>query len=105
MTYFGQFGFTPQILWKARGGATQTDVDITDEVRRIGIALNIGAGLHYSLGGKTYILAGIVYDNGLIDVTDKYTRYKNYETLRPVSETIKDKVNLNSLSLRLGVMF
>ena len=96
ITYFGQFGLSSQFNIKAKGEATKTttkgegidDSDISSEIKFLNLALKIGAGIQYSVGGNTYLTAAILYNNGFLDVTKD-----------------DEKVYLKSLALRLGVMF
>ena len=95
ITYFGQFGLSNQIRIKAKGDAVNVRAeqinngDFKKEVRGLNFGLLIGGGIEYSLGGNTALLIGLLYNWGLTDVT-----HKN-----------KPKVSLNSLALRVGVMF
>ncbi|MFH1321493.1 MAG: porin family protein [Bacteroidota bacterium] len=97
ITYFGQFGLSSQFRISAKGTATSNinttegpidGDDISKEVRFINLALTIGAGMQYSLGGDTFLLVALLYNNGFLDVTKD-----------------DEKVVLKSLALRVGVMF
>ena len=91
ITYFGQFGLSSQFKIKAKADASSNNIagdDISKEVKFLNLALTIGAGFQYSLGGDTYLLVALLYNNGFLDVTKD-----------------DDKVALKSLALRLGIMF
>lgn len=95
ITYFGQIGLSSQIRIKAKGkfetiGEGEiNNGDIKKEVRIFNFGLLIGGGIEYSLGGNTSLIMGLLYNWGFMDVTVKS----------------KPKVSMNSLALRVGVMF
>ncbi len=99
MTYFLRAGINPMFRWKAKGivnGGTIVDNEsIKKEVSPLFMAYNIGGGFYYSLGGSTKVMVELVYKNGLTDIT-KTTFYN-------VSKS--DKIILNSISLRVGILF
>ncbi|RLD48485.1 MAG: hypothetical protein DRI94_12460 [Bacteroidetes bacterium] len=99
MTYFLRAGINPMFRWKAKGivnGGTIADNEsIKKEVAPLFMAYNIGGGFYYSLGGSTKLMVEVVYKNGLTDIT-KTTFYN-------VSKS--DKIILNSISLRVGILF
>ena len=68
-----------------------SDTDINEDVRLFNLSYYFGGGVEYSLGGNTAINAGIVFNNGFLDVLDN--RDKNSKDI------------LQVLSVRLGVMF
>jgi hypothetical protein len=83
MTYFGRVGFAPGINIKTDGDFKKSDIN------PINMALIVGLGAQYSLGGKTALLMGITFNNGFLDVVKE-----------------KDaKAISNFLALDLGVMF
>ncbi len=99
MTYFLRAGINPMFKWKAKGvinGGTIADNEsIKKEVASLFMAYNIGGGFYYSLGGSTKLMVEVVYKNGLTDIT-KTTSYN-------VSKS--DKIILNTISLRVGILF
>ena len=99
MTYFLRAGINPMFRWKAKGvvnGGTIVDNEsIKDDVSALFMAYNIGGGFYYSLGGNTKVMVEVVYKNGLTDIT-KTTFY---------NVTKSDKIILNSISLRVGILF
>lgn len=86
--YYGQIGFTPMINTKAYTGE---DLALIDEIQIGDFGFHFGGGIEYSLGGETYLHAAVFYTNGLIDIT--------------TNDDLEDKTNLNSLNLRLGIIF
>lgn len=96
ITYFLKAGISPMIKWKARGDVTQGNISgesITKEVTGFGFGFHVGGGIEYSLGGNTKMLIELVYTNGLSDFTKTETTEGN------------EKVILNCLALRLGILF
>lgn len=93
-SYWGQFGFSGMINIQSKGDSSNDLLDksnINDEVKLFNLALNIGVGSHFDLGGNNAINVGIVYKNGFMDVTS--------------NNQFKDKADLNSLMLKLGLVF
>lgn len=103
ITYFLKAGISPGFRWKAKGdvngGSLVNGESIKDEVRGTVIAFNVGGGIEYSLGGNTKVLAEIIYNNGLTGVT-KTEVFKDGET-----EATNDKVILNHVALKIGILF
>lgn len=92
--YWGQFGFSGMINIEARGTSDNGLLDksnINDEVNLFNIAMNVGLGYDYDLGGNNALSVGLLFQNGLIDVTTD-----NY---------FSDKTIVNSLKLKLGLIF
>lgn len=92
--YWGQFGFSGMINIEARGSSDNGFLkksNIHDEVNLFNLAMNIGLGYDYDLGGNNAISVGLLFQNGLIDVTTD-----NY---------FSDKTIINSLKLKLGLIF
>lgn len=91
MKYFGQFGFVIQGKTKAKADATVNDIsneDVSEEIKFLNLALSIGAGFEYSLGGNTALIVALIYNNGFTDVLkDAELAYSK------------------SIALKLGVMF
>ncbi len=91
-TFFAQLGFTPQINIKAKADASDNQIDnenISKELNLFNLSYFFGGGLEYSLGGNTALTAGIIFDNGFIDILS--------------SKNVKE--TLSFLSVRLGIMF
>ena len=93
-SYWGQFGFSGFVNIQAKGNSSNGALDkvnINDEVNLFNLALNIGIGSNFDLGGSNAITMGIIYKNGFIDVTS--------------NNQFDDKTTLNSLVVKLGLVF
>jgi len=92
--YYAQFGLTNWLNIKEKATtsdrAFQKEV-ISDEVRFYGVGLNVGAGLEYGLGHGNALTGGLVYSNGLTDVT--------------TNSGVKDVATLKVLRFRVGFVF
>jgi hypothetical protein len=103
---FGQIGLGTNFLIGAKAndefipeeGATvsEDDVDIYDDITFIRMALILGAGVDFSLGGSTKLVAGIYFNNGFMNVLDGNNTY---------DPTLVNKAKANYLSLELGIVF
>lgn len=105
ITYFGQFGFEPSFLLKSKADIrsytnllTADDVNtndmnypltINDDINFIRMSMVVGAGIEYSIAGRTALLLGLKYDNGFTDMLD--------------DKTLKAKNSY--VALNVGVMF
>lgn len=92
--YFGQFGFTPGLNFRSKGDTktqtiNNTDVDIKSDINSVNIALTIGLGIEYSLGGNTALIVSANFNNGFTDIA----KSKDY------------KVISNYVALNVGVLF
>ncbi len=91
ITYFMRAGLNPQIKVGAKGDVTQENIsgaNIKKEVNFLNLSYHIGGGIEYSLGENTAFLVEVIYSNGFLDVTSD-----------------KNKVVLNNVALRLGILF
>ncbi len=103
LTYYGKFGFSPGMNIRARGDDTfrpgeepdQEDVDIKSDVTFFRLALVIGVGAEYSLGGRTALVGGLTFNNGFTNVLSGRNQVTN----------AKHSAVSNYLELTLGVMF
>lgn len=94
VSYWGLFGFSPMISIESKGTSSDRllrKTNISDETGLFNLAMNIGAGIDFDLGGNNAITTGIIFQNGLIDVT--------------TNNVFSDKTILNSVKLKLGVIF
>lgn len=94
MRFFGQLGFTPGYVIKARTdvdvqGQTEDDKSIIKDVTRFNISLQFTAGMEYNISGKTNLYTALFYNNGFIDLFED----KNFKAVP------------NSIGLQLGVFF
>lgn len=101
ITYFGQLGLTPMINISAKGDSEKPDLidneKINKEVSLFNLGYHIGAGIEYNLSGNTSLLAGIIYTNGFFDITRNPKGNK--------TTNVSDKVIMNSVSIKVGVLF
>ena len=80
----------------------EEDFNIQSSVNLINLSWGIGAGAEYTLSENTAIMAGIAFQTGFTDIT------KDKNTLIVVNAKEKEedsKGKLNSIILRLGIMF
>lgn len=92
--YWGQFGLSSMVNIGATGDSndgTFRKSNIHDEINLFNVAMNVGAGFDFDLGGNNSVTAGLIFQNGLVDVTTD-----NYFT---------DKTIINSIKIRLGLIF
>ena len=88
MRFYGQFGLMPSIRLKAKEDVTTTyissvtsatDLNANSRTNLIGLALVIGAGTTYNLGGTTSLLGGVSFHNGftnMVKVDDYHAKVK-----------------------------
>lgn len=92
--FWGQFGLSNMLNIKAKGDSNNgmlNKSNINDEINMFNIAMNIGFGLEYDLGGNNSLLAGIVFKNGLTDIT--------------TDNAFDDRTIVNSLKFKVGIVF
>lgn len=92
--YWGCIGLSSMLNISAKGDSNDgllNKTNINDEVKLFNLAMNVGAGFDFDLGGSNSLITGLVFQNGLLDVTS--------------NNTINDKVIVNTLKLRIGVIF
>jgi len=92
--YWGLFGLSGMINIGAKGDASDgafRKANISDEVNMFNLAMNVGAGVDFDLGANNSISAGLIFQNGLTDVT--------------TDNAFADKTIVNSLKLRLALIF
>ncbi|HIE16558.1 MAG TPA: PorT family protein [Bacteroidales bacterium] len=97
MTYYMKSGITPMFKWKAKGDVTQGNISgesIKEEVASFMMGYYIGGGFQYNLGGTTSFVTVLVFSNGLTDITK--TKTEDGKT---------DKVILNNIAIRIGIIF
>jgi hypothetical protein len=118
-TYFANFGISTGLRVKSRknesfalaaGDLTNENVDVLADISPIRIGMVIGGGVEYNFHGKTALVAGLSFNNGVTNIFKK-----NYHELNsdgtvallngtPIS-TIKQKAISNYISLDIGIMF
>jgi hypothetical protein len=91
-TFFLQVGFNPMININAYATTQDGTLDkesIQESTHLFNLGYHAGIGVEYRLGGSTAAIGGIRWTSGLTDVTS----------------TDKANVNINSLSIHLGILF
>jgi len=94
ISYWGQLGITTMINIDAKGFSDDGTLDktnINDEINLFNLDMNLGIGFDYDLSGNNSFTTGIIFQNGLMDVTN--------------DNTFTDKTIINSLKLKIGVNF
>ncbi|MCF8378003.1 MAG: PorT family protein [Bacteroidales bacterium] len=84
-------GLSPMVRLKAQGYIDDESEkqNLSDEIGLLNINYFIEAGVEYSLGGSTALIAGLGYYSGFMDITDHSA----------------DKVTSGSVGLVLGILF
>lgn len=86
--YYGQFGLYGQFNIKTNDGNGKS---MSKEVNFFDMGYHLGGGMEYSLGGDTYLLVGLLYNNGFLDVTS--------------NSEYNDNTHLNRLVIQFGIVF
>ncbi|WP_439184456.1 porin family protein [Carboxylicivirga taeanensis] len=85
--YYGQFGLYTQYNIKTNDGNGKS---MNKEVNFFDMGYQLGGGMEYSLGGSTYLMLGLIYNGGFMDVTDN---------------AVDDKATLNRITFQFGIIF
>ncbi len=108
LRYYIEPAFTLGIKTQGRGsiegagGISAEDIDIKKDVGFINLSLGIGAGVEYSIGENLSLVGGLAFQSGFTDVSNDDAVQKAVGQ-PPVAEDSKAKIN--SLTIRIGVMF
>jgi len=92
--YWGLFGLSAMVNIGSKGTSndgTLKKANINDEVSPINLAMNVGIGFDYDIGGNNSVSTGLIFQNGLMDVT--------------TDNAFSDKTIINSLKLKIGLIF
>ena len=92
--YWGQFGLSSMVNIGANGDSSDGKLhknNIHDEVNMFNLAMNVGVGVDFDLGANNSVSAGLIFQNGLTDVS--------------TNNSFTDKTIINSLKLRLALIF
>jgi len=92
--YWGLFGLSAMVNIGSKGTSndgTLKKSEINDEVNPFNLALNLGVGFDYDLGGNNAVSTGLIFQNGLMDIT--------------TDNSFSDKTIINSLKLKIGLIF
>lgn len=93
-SYWGLFGVSTMLNIDAKGQTSDgllKKSSIRDEINLMNLSMNVGLGFEYDLGGNNAISGGIIFQNGLTDVT--------------TDNAFEDKTIVNSLKIKLGLVF
>jgi hypothetical protein len=91
MTFYGQFGGGLSVNIKTNIKINGADGEaMPKEVGAFDLGYHIGGGMNYSLGGTTFLVMGLQFNNGLVDVT---------------THDIADRTILNRLVFQFGIIF
>lgn len=102
---YGQIGLGANFLIGAKAddsfssseySTSSEDVNIYDDMTFMRAALILGAGAEFNLGGSTSLMAGIIFNNGFLDILN------GQNTIDP---TLNNKALANFLSLDIGIVF
>ncbi|HZL09778.1 MAG TPA: outer membrane beta-barrel protein [Prolixibacteraceae bacterium] len=92
--YWGLFGFSTMLNIKAKGDSNDGilyKADIHDEVNLFNLAMNVGIGFDFDLGTSNTVSTGLIFQNGLMDVT--------------TDNDFTDKTIINSMKLKVAFIF
>lgn len=92
--YWCQFGLSSMINIGANGDSNDGSLkkaNINDEINLFNLAMNVGLGFDFDLGGSNSLTAGLVFHNGLNDVT--------------TNNSFNDRTIINSVKLKVGLIF
>jgi hypothetical protein len=92
--YWGLLGFSTMVNIASKGTSNDgalKKADINDEVNLFNLSMNIGIGFDYELNGSNSVTTGLIFQNGLMDIT--------------TDNAFSDKTIINSLKLKIGLIF
>jgi hypothetical protein len=93
--FWGQFGLSGFINVGAKGDTTDKEIldktDIKDEIKAMNVAVNVGVGGDFDLGADIALSMGIIFKDGLTDVTKTHIN--------------EGKTTVNSINFKIGVIF
>lgn len=96
VSYFANVGLDPKVLIGGKADIPSLSIErenAVDELKFFNLGWHITAGIEYSLGGSTALVAGLRFENNFLDITKEN------------NTQIKDKVSHKLLSVRLGINF
>lgn len=92
--YWGLFGLSGLVNIEARGTSNDGSLkkaNINSEINLFNLAMDVGIGIDYDLGSSNAVSVGLVFQNGLLDVT--------------TDNAFADRTKINTLNLKLGIIF
>ncbi len=96
ISYFANVGIDPKVRVGGKADIPAIDIEgenAEDELKLFNLSWHITAGIEYSLGGTTSLVAGLNFENNFLDIT------------KDNNSQLKDKVTHKMLSVRLGINF
>jgi hypothetical protein len=96
ITIFTDLGIDPKVVIGGKADIPSLDIKreaAMNELKTFHLSYHIMAGIEYSLGGSTSIIAGLGFDNNFTDVT------------KDILDQPTDKVTHKILKFRIGVNF
>lgn len=96
ISYFANVGIDPKVLIGGKADIPSLKVErenASEELKFFNLGWHIAAGIEYSLGGTTALVAGLSFENNFVDITKEN------------NNQLKDKVTHKLLSVRLGINF
>jgi hypothetical protein len=108
MTYFAKIGIAALIKTSAK----INDEKANKNVNIFNFKMQLGGGIHYSLGGNTALLLGLTFHNGFIrfnkdDTFTEQAKTSKDQAMQGMKDVNLDKTNLKPsyISLDIGILF
>ncbi len=80
-------------------------IDIKKEIAPLNLSLGLGLGAEYEISESTSLVAGIFYQQGVLDATDDKSHFtQKDETITDLTKE-DSKGTLRAITIRIGVMF
>ena len=78
------------------------DLNIDNEINALALSWGLGGGVEYAVSSTTSLIGGLYYNTTFTDVTDD-----NGQTFHATRGSLKnnEKTNIQSITIRLGVIF
>jgi hypothetical protein len=96
ITFFTNLGLDPKVVIASKADIPSLGIsgeNAKKELRMFNIGYHITAGIEYSIGGTTALIAGLNFENNFMDVT------------KDINTQPDDKITHKILSFRLGINF
>ncbi len=96
VTFFSDIGLDPKVVLGGKADIPILKIsneNAMKELNMFNLSYHVTAGVEYSLGGNTALVAGLNFDNNFLDVT------------KDNGKKTKDNISQKILSFRLGINF
>jgi hypothetical protein len=96
VTFFTDLGLDPKVVVGGKADINSLNISgekAINELRIFNLSYHITAGIEYSLGGTTALVAGLNFENNFLDIT------------KDIGDQLNDKVSHKLISFRLGINF